>query len=82
MEVPMNRVQRTRRAAFRAGMLGLALAFFSACVFDQGSYQGGGRSSQGAKTAQTATATATDTTTATAPTATDDSGLGGILDGG
>ncbi len=79
----MSSPRARRRVVFRAGMLVLALASllsFTACIFEKSDYQGGGRSSQGAKS----TATATDTTTATTPTptTTTPSGDSGLLDGG
>jgi len=67
----MSSAHARRRVVFRAGMLLLALASLlslTACIFEKSDYQGGGRSSQGAKS--TATATATDTATSTAPTST------------
>jgi hypothetical protein len=46
-------VQARRRLALRLGLLALLAACVTACIFDKGDYQGGGRLDKGA-TAKTA----------------------------
>jgi hypothetical protein len=59
-----ERADRIRRRVRVASIITLVLvAAAPACIFDQGSYQGGGREGQGAGTA----ATGSDSTTASAP---------------
>jgi hypothetical protein len=76
--VSASRVRERRRVALRVGLIGLAIASVTACIFDRSSYEGGGRSDQGAQVV-TPSASATDTTTATA---TDTTSSGGTPDSG
>lgn len=66
-----ERIARHRRTVTRAGLVAIALATGSAaaaCIFDEGTYQGGGHLDRGATAAQsTETAPPSDTT---APTST------------
>ncbi len=67
----MRSVEVRRRTIKRLGLLTLVALAATACIFDKGDYQGGGRD----LTVQTATATATDTTTSPTTTSTIDTGL-------
>ena len=62
-----DRIGRRRRAVMRVGLLLLAVLSATACIFDRGTYQGGGRSDKGATAATQSVSnsapTATDTTT-------------------
>jgi hypothetical protein len=52
-------VQARRRIALRLGLLTLVAACVTACIFEKGDYQGGGRLDKGA-TANTASGAASD----------------------
>jgi hypothetical protein len=59
-----NRIRARRRTAMRVGLLVIAMTSATACIFDRGTYQGGGRVDHGATAA-------TQSATNTAPTSTD-----------
>ena len=64
----------------RTGIALLVALTATACIFDQSTYEGGGRSDNGArKGGPDTTATATDTATTPTPTATDDEDDAGAL---
>ena len=50
-----DRIRARRRIAVRVGLLVIAMTSATACIFDQGTYQGGGRKDHGGATAVTAT---------------------------
>ena len=67
-------IQARRRITMRAGLAAiLAITALTACIFDQGNYQGGGRKDNGGSS-QSATATATDTTPTSTATTDQDAG--------
>ena len=72
--IPRTSPLATRKAVKVGGwMLLLVMAAAPACIFDQGTYQGGGRTGSGAGTAGTGSASASDSASA-APTDTTTAG--------
>lgn len=66
------------------GFVLLALATGTACIFEEGEYDGGGRREQGGEAEQTEVPTSPTTNPTTNPTVTPDAGFdaGGIFDAG
>jgi hypothetical protein len=65
-----TRIQSRRRRIVRIGLAAMFILSATACIFDKGDYQGGGRLDKGA-TAATASSSAPAPTDSTMPTATD-----------